>query len=537
MIPTGKIQELQQLNNPSIIQPLNILLHPVKKTVPIGFTMVPVPEKVFLCQFFVTDFWDDNKISPDTIVSLSEGIIETISFIHGKKTLIVDLNEFNILSTESDLTKSFFIDTNSYQTPSYPATAINLAIKDWHSKGYSTETDWFSAAILICQLFLGIHPFLGGSNQQFPKQMKKNSQEYIKARVLGNTSIFHSDIKLPPSVREFDIVPNGYMDWFINMFEKGQRVPPPSIAGAFVAVVKIDVVKSTNTFTITMMKEFNEKIRRVKYLEQNEIVTTSNHIYLNGKKVEVKSSKSDVIFLPSLTPILIQIIRDTLHLTNLRTGEEITTLNNFGATDLLVFENYIYTKNGKKVTEINITEFTSSQRIVASCGSSWSIMSKSSQVLNGMIYQDMIGKAYLLIPAINSRGDTYLNLVQVPELDGSKILNGKYDNRVAVIVGRKDQMYIKFILRFDENNISYHIRSEESAEFPIINFVGLDNGACVMINNDGSMELFFNDPMKTTVNKIEDSQIDVGMTLAKNGSNVLFFKDKRLFGIKSKKGN
>ena len=536
MIPPGKIDELQVLDRPNIIRPLDILVDPKRKQKPVGFTMAPVPNKVFLCEFFVTDFWDDHNVAPATIQALSEDMIDTIAFTHDRRCLIIDLNEFNILSTETDYTKSFFIDTNSYGTPSYPATAINLGIKDWHAKKYSPETDWFSTAILICQLFLGIHPFLGGSNPAFPKTMKKNPIDYVKKRVLANVSIFHNDIKLPPVVRDFDIVPPGYMDWFLALFEKGIRVPPPSVAGvAGVLTIKIDVIKSTNTFIISELLTLKEKIRAVRYVDQKEIIRTTKHVYINQKEYPVRSPKAGVILLNSRTPILAEVINNVLHLTHLLRGEEIKTIEGFAASDILVFENNLFAWYKSVLTEISLTEFQNGTRVVAACGDSRYLgLPKSSRVFDGFVYQDIMGRAFFLIPSISQyTGKAVFNQFAIPEVDGTKILSGKYDGGVLVLAGNKNQTYIKFVICFGSDG-KYHVRSEETMDYPLINFVTLDSGTCVMINNDGAMELFHSSMKSTGVNKIEDPQIRPDMILSKDGARVLFHKDKRLFSLKSK---
>ncbi|MHA1816147.1 MAG: hypothetical protein ACTSX1_09095, partial [Candidatus Heimdallarchaeaceae archaeon] len=67
-----------------------------------------------------------------------------------------------------------------------------------------------------------------------------------------------------------------------------------------------------------------------------------------------------------------------------------------------------------------------------------------------------------------------------------------------------------------------------------INFVTLDNGICIMINEDDSIEIFSNKLDKDEVKRIEDPDIHSTMKLTKDGVTAMFIKDKKVFSIKMK---
>jgi hypothetical protein len=274
MIPATKIQELIVLNKPNIIRPQAILLD--KNHKPVGFSMTPVTPSVALPRLFTNDFRNRYQIQDNTIVNLVEQMMETITFIHAQDCLLVDGNEMNYLVTEPDYDTPYFIDVDSYQTQNFPATAIMPSIRDYHTPVFSKLTDWFAFAIVACQLFVGIHPYKG-KHSQF---RKKN----LEARMRANISIFNQDVSLPAAVRDFNIIPPAFYDWFVRMFEQGERVPPPLLGSVPLApLIHKKIIHSTNHFIITLLQEFNEPIRTHYSYNGVQIVFAGNEVY-SGKQ-------------------------------------------------------------------------------------------------------------------------------------------------------------------------------------------------------------------------------------------------------------
>jgi hypothetical protein len=158
MIAPAKLRELSVLAEPNIIRPEKILLD-ARKT-PVGYSMRYVDRARALCQIFPRAFRVRNNLSSGSIVSLVRRLQDGVRYVHSKGILIVDLNELNFLISD-DFTEIYFIDVDSYQTPSFPATALMESVRDRHSHGFSEKTDWFSFAVVSFQMFVGIHPYKG----------------------------------------------------------------------------------------------------------------------------------------------------------------------------------------------------------------------------------------------------------------------------------------------------------------------------------------------------------------------------------------
>jgi hypothetical protein len=486
-----------------------------------------IPGNIPLCKLFTTSFRTRNGIAPESINKLVEKIQEVTVFIHDKKCLIVDGNEMNYLADNKTFTIPYFIDVNSYATPSFPATVIMPSIKDWKTNGFNTLTDWYSFAVVSFQLFVGIHPFKGN----YPKFVKLDPMESMKKRILANISVLNPEVSVPPSVRDFSYIPSEFMGWYVKVFEKGERIPPPQVAGILnVKQVKISVVQSTNNFIIQIVKEYSDEIVRARYWNGVGSITTKKEVFINKANYPISSPRGlDIIFTPKMmAPILARIQDDFLTLFVVPSKEKIET--GIQATDKLVVGNTLYVKNEGNLLELVMNEIGG--KIVPSVKTCWNIMPKSSLIFNGVIYQNVLGKAYLVIPRPEVGRNSSCHIIETSELDGYKIIDSKHENRICMVSAVKGTETTKFVFTFDPTFSSYDYRLVQDDQ--LINFVVLDNGVCVSINNDDSIEVFRN-TTPNKVQKIKDPDINATFTLTYDGVKVLFFRENILYSLSMKK--
>ncbi len=526
--PQAKLKELSILDHPCIIRPKDVLLDERNKYV--GFTMDVIPNNVPLCKLFATSFRTRNGVTPESINKLVEKMQEVIVFIHDRKCLIVDGNEMNYLADDKTFTVPYFIDVNSYQTPSFPATVIMPSIRDWKSKIFNTLTDWFSFAIVSFQLFVGIHPFKGSH----PDFNQPDLIERIKARVLANISVLNPRVSIPPSTRDFSYIPAELMSWYIKIFENGERIPPPQVSGLLnVKPAQVTIVQSTNNFIIQLVKEYPNEIVRNKFWNGIGCVNTTKELYINKVNYPLKTTRGvDTIFSPKMMiPILSKIEDDSLKIYIVPTDEVIET--GIEATDKLVVENTLYARNKGNILEIIINEI--GKKIVPSVKATWNIMPKSSIIFNGVIYQNVLGKSFLVIPKPEEGKNSSCFTIATPELDGYRILDAKHEHRVCMVTGVKGANYDKFVFRFSEDFTSYDCRTIPSHSSASINFTVLDNGVCVSINDDSNLEVFANNLKTNKITEIKDPDINSNMILSHDGVKVMFFQANKLYSLSMKK--
>lgn len=175
-----------------------------------------------------------------------ERILKDIEIL---KRLIVDLNELNILVKDTTFDDVYFIDVDSYQTKSFPATAIMDSIRDRHATSYTNNTDWFSYGILSFQLFTGIHPFKG----------KHNKYSLLDDRMLHNISVFNKEVSIPPIV-SLTSIPQVYKDWYIALFEEGKRLGPPSGVATVAVRTTTSAIKGKGIIKVTELYSFDSDV-------------------------------------------------------------------------------------------------------------------------------------------------------------------------------------------------------------------------------------------------------------------------------------
>jgi len=515
MIPIAKIGELSTLDNPSIVRPRDVVYN--KKKHEVGFTMDWLDGNIIaLCKMFTNTFRDNNGIENDHVIELVESIKDVTQFIHDRKFLIVDGNELNYMVSGGFVTP-YFIDVNAWKTPSYPATAIMPSIRDWTTNDFTVMSDWFSFAIISFQLFIGIHPFKGKH-----KGYKKN--DFMK-RIKDCVSVFNSSVSLPPSTRDFNLIPSAYKDWYVQVFENGERKPPPQIPGTAGKIqVRVHLIQSTDNFDI---RELHEYIGDVLHHNPSlNITKTKEKLYI-GKTDYKVAPNVEVIFTPlEQYPILVKIENKRVKFKSLALPDPKIDIE---CTDLMITNNTLFLKNKEKLMELTFKAFNGIIHPIIK--TVWTIEPNSSQIFSGVVVQSVLGKTYLAIPLPTFDKSLFI-IKPVPELDGFQIMDAKYDNKVCVLTGHKGGVYSRFIVIFNNKYDKYVCRIVDNVDYSPINFICLDNGVCVLITDDDAIEMFLNRIDKDSVKRIEDPIINSTMRLCKDGTRVRFFRENKVYEMK-----
>lgn len=511
-ITDAKISELGTLSDQHIIKPQDPIYDNHNNI--IGFTMEHLINTIPMVKLFTNGFRRQNQITPEMTLNLVEAMQTVIQSIHDHQILIVDGNEMNYLVDEADLTTPYFIDVDSYQTQNYPAKVIMPSIRDWHSKTFSTLTDWFSFAIIACQLFIGIHPYKG----KHPNFKKHD----LQARMLKNVSIFNAETSVPPTTRDLSNIPQAYLTWFTKLFEQGKRLPPPLIAGTLKPIQKSHATTQSKAFIIVKIQRYQDTPLYHHYYRGNRTIVTEQHIVQSKTTIKRTASNDKVVFSPNDGALYVVTIEDR-QLTF--QGPDKHTWQPLQAEDFMTYNNIVYAKHLENLIEIQI--LTLGQRTLINATNKWHIMPNSSQLFAGMVYQNVLGRAYLSIPY---KPKHCANL-PVPELDCYQIITAKYESNVAVLIGFKDQSYTRITLVFTKDHRHYQCRTQQDIDYKEINFTVLDNGIVLSITDDGSMELFKNQETANPVTELHDPIIQTNMQLTHENNTAMFLASKELYQL------
>lgn len=515
MIPLGKIQELSEITEPNVIRPVDVILN--KNNKPIGYSMRFVKQTYALCQLFTKSFREREGLKHDTIQSLIKKLRAMIEHIHSKNILLVDVNEMNFL-VNKNFNEIYAIDTDSYQTINYPATAIMDSVRDRHSKTFNKNTDWFSFGIIAFQMFIGIHPYKG----------RHPTIKQLNDRMIKNISVLNKDVSVPQVCYPFDIIPETYRNWFCAIFENGKRIPPPtdfqSIAHIITTIKKIT---GSNNFDITEENEYDGNILSILFTGGKRAVLTDKKFYLNHKTFNTSNNIKLAITPKSDMVLLVKIENGLLKLFNTETNTEIST--QLGASDLMTYNGNIYVKNIDRLLEIDLTEIKHNNILVSSKVVA-NLLENASTLYDGVVVQNLLGAYYISIfPSFREHQQLHIK-----ELDEYRIIDAKFNSNILMIVGIKNGQYDRFVFRFSKDWHTYDIRKVENITHTGLNFIVLDNGVCIHLTEEENIEIFSNRKDSPNIKVIEDPVLGGDMKLFHSGSKVYFGKHNKLCTMKMK---
>lgn len=520
-ISYAKIQELSVLSLPNIIKPEKLIVD--NMGTPVGYTMSLLKNTHPLVQLFTKSFKQRNGITTDSVIKLVRELQEIVSFVHNNGILIVDLNEMNFLSSSS-FNDIYAIDVNSYQTHSFPATVLMPSVKDHHAKLFTESSDWFSWGIVAFQLFIGIHPYKGNHPDfdGIPQDTR------MVARMKANTSVFNGKTKIPKVCEPLDSIPPTLRDWFRSVFEDGNRAQPPQEYNSVVYVVTRVKTKSGDAFDIKPLGTFNSDILGFCTSSGTNVVSTQSSIHVGNREYPFSHNNYSVVFtnIKNL-PIAAYIVDDKLHIFDIINSRELNISSTCAA--LTISENRLYIQNGTDVVEVSFSEI--GNNIIPSVKIVGKVLDlpEATKVYDGVIIQNLLGR---YVASIFPKHSTCIQ-VSIPELDGYKVIEAKYENSVLVIIAYIGGVYDRFVLRLG-GDYQYDIRKVENISYSGINMTVSDAGIAVLINEQEQVEAFSNRKDSGSVKIIEDGAIGSDMKLFHDGSKILFSHGNELFQLSSK---
>ena len=510
VIKEAKINELAALTLPTIIKPERILLD--NSNVPVGYSMNLVPDNFALCQLFPKAFKVRNGLTNDQVCKLILKLREGIAHIHSKGILIVDVNELNFLVNKL-FTDVYFIDVDSYKTKSFNPTAIMPSVRDRHSKDFSTLTDWFSFGILAFSLLTGIHPYRG---TYAPLAGIKDSDANLDARMIQNNSVLHKDVKVPPVVASFDIIPPAYRQWFHAIFEEGKRLAPPVDLVENVLIALTPTILKASGKLVT---ELSDKFKTLVSWKYKDFVYAGG-LYYKNKPISGYDANVCVGYTPKFNkPVAASIENGVVKLTCVDTNTELAC--NIQADGVMAHDNRFYIKHHDKVYELVI--FETPQKTLISTKLLCSVLPYATTLFHGCVVQNVVGKTYISL--LDRSGEN--RQIQIKELDGLNILAAKYEKNILVVSAIVNNEQKHFIFKFAENN-SYKLRIVSSNE--MLNFVVLDNGICLMQMND-KLEVFSNQVSSTSIHVVEDTFLTQTYSLSNDGMQAFAIVNNEIFKI------
>jgi hypothetical protein len=515
-IAEAKILELSVLTEPNIIRPLNVLLDSQQR--PVGYSMRHVGRSYALCQLFPRAFRQRNNLTPEKTLGLVRRLQAGVSHIHTKGILVVDLNELNFL-VAGDFSEVFFIDVDSYQTPSFPATVLMESVRDRHARGFTVGSDWFSFAIVSFQMFGGIHPYKGTYP---PLQQVTDKDGKLAARMRANVSVLHKGVSVPSSTLPFSVIPPNYLDWYRAVLEEGKRVGPPNDVQATV-VLSTPAVRHSAQSGVFLMTEIRELDADVIWYD-NCLTVTEAGVYFDGRRYPKPPFDAKFVVTPRQR-LLIAAYHDgtRLRFRNLTIDQEIAA--DVDGEEVMVSNRQLYLKQLENIFAVDFVE--PPRNLLLTLRPVANVMMRSTRMFDGVAIQSLLGTTYLSLPVSSAA----CHQVRVPELDGYQILDARLYRNVLLVVVAKGGRYDKHFYRFAADFSSYDVRVIQDVTSTSINFTVLDSGLVLHLTDDDTLEVFSKTQNSMSVRSIQDQSLQGDVRLFHTGSQALIARERKLYKI------
>ncbi len=519
-IPEGKITELGAIANNNVIRPQSLLLDP-KKMSPIGYSMRHVASSVTICQLFPRAYRERNGINPSDMHEFVTRLQKDVQSVHSSGVLIVDLNEFNVLVVGDKLA---LIDVDSYQTRTYRANAIMPSVRDWsvEPNDFSESSDWFSFAVLAFQLYIGLHPYKGAHEEV----KSVPAAERLEYRMRRNLSAFGKGARLPGACMPFSVIPSLYRNWLTNVLERGDRsAPPDGLCHVAVVMQATDQPASGATITITELAVLDGPVRVLTTSGGHWLASTDTSVYIDGKRSDGSGTKLLGFSAKHLLPFRID--SGVVYPIERKKHGSVSMPTKF--CDARVVDGRVLIRTRHEISQVDIIETPQGITTVALRPLA-QVTESSTQLFDGCAVQNMLGSTWVsLFPAPNQG-----HQIRIRELEGLRLVDAMFSGGVLMAITAANGTYARHVFRFDKSMSTHDHRIVNDVHIASVNFVVLDNGICVCLNESEQLEVFRAEKSSTGMRIVEDEALGGDMRLIKLPSGCGFIKGNGIYLMRLK---
>lgn len=155
------------------------------------------------------------------------------------------------------------------------------------------------------------------------------------------------------------------------------------------------------------------------------------------------------------------------------------------------------------------------------------VLPHATRLFDDVAVQDILGAYHVsLFPQPGT-----CRTVRIPDLDGHRILDARFDNNVLMVASEQAGKYVISILRFGVDYRDYDLRAVPDAASPDIGFVTLDNGVCLWLNPRQELKIFSNRKGASSLKVLDEPALH-GARLFMDGTQALFARGDTLYEMK-----
>lgn len=516
-----KIKSLSRFQHDLVISPISIIQD--QKQQLLGFTMKYVKGDPLVKAF--TNEWrtQENVTELDT-VKLVEKMRDIVRFAHSNQALIVDGNEMNYI-VDDDF-KPYIIDVDSWQIGKHRATAIMASIRDWCRNDFDQLTDWYSWAVVTFQLFTGIHPYKG-RHPDF-------KMGELTSRVKMHVSVFNKNTRVPQATRDFNTIPRELREWYVSVFEGGQRSIPPLVIPAVkadltLAAKKYRTVQTGPGSKLVFVKVRDFPVSIVYVFPCGAILLKDGSVYdyAGQHLANLGNTKVDIVAAPISGYLAISEVGGTVNIREIAAtpGRPVQRVGLMLACQKIFRkDDRVFAANDTNLTEIEFRKNGALDTSLAVLGKTWQIRNNA-LFFQGVGFINALGSTYMILPVSISG----CSIIRLKELDELVPLQAKYEgNIVSVIAIDRQGQNNKFEFTISDDYSSYSTWCGKTDLSSSLNIV-VKGKVGITILDDEELSVFSTNGGATTV--IKDTNISTDMRLCMCRGNVHFILDNALWKL------
>jgi len=373
--------------------------------------------------------------------------------------------------------------------------------------------------VVTFRLYTGLHPF-NGNHPDF-------ENDDLEGRMEKSISVFDKDVKLVKSLRDFEVyIPPKHLDWYKLIFIKNERSVPPFAdgSGLFVGAKPVAVI-SSGGLIVDVVYKYDDAIIDVYNFNQKRYVITTKAIYQRDTEIFTFTQKPKNIRLANVLggePIIAVKTGENVGFFDLQRKEISRTKTD---SDIMECNGSIYTIYQNEIVE---NTFDKMGRVIHLPRAVGNIVGPF-QMFTGLIIQDCFGKAMFSIPYEHKMCSN----VNIPELDGYRIIDAKRIGRFCIVIGEKDSKFDRFVFYFRKEFTTYELRGDQDINYQTVNFMVNQKGMAVTVKEENTLELFYN-INANGFQEVKDSPVELDMHLYDGVDRILFVNDNQLQSVKSK---
>lgn len=501
--PPAKIAALRGIQHDAVLAPRAVLRSPDGAAA--GYSMAFIAHASPWCRLFSPAYQARIGLDEGRRTTLVEQLRAALDAVHQAGVLAVDLNPMNVL-VGPDHDQPWLIDTDSYQTPGHPATALMETVRDRHAPPgvFDEGTDWFAFAVITFPLFAGIHPYRG----------KHPTVHGLDARMQADLSVFDPRVVRPPMCPPLTGIPDRLRGWFRAVFDARFRGPPPADFGQPGRVQQAVLGGAGARVERTPTRTFDAPVRA--WAQQHGVsVVVADAVYVDGHRVHSapppEAGAITIGFARNGRPVVAALGPGGLTLSDPVAGHTLAFGLRLDA--LCAAGGRLYGQSGAHLVELAVQPI--GDRLVATPRTVARVLPHATRLYPGVVIQSLAGATHLA-----ALGGPACAMVHAPALDGLRIIDAVGAGGVVVVHALDGDRRCRLTLRFGADGRSDVRRDTlpEHADFADLELVALDTGVCISRAPDGGLELFARRPGDARRKAVDDPGLATLRLVSRQGA-------------------